>query len=114
MNGQEVIRLENLPAAPLEAAATFYDWLTSFREQLTGIEALVLVFAPADHSHDTWRLAAIQELAREAAPGRVNGIVGSDREAIREVMEYLSLAHGITGQILTVDGTVDGKSGGKA
>jgi hypothetical protein len=49
-------------------------------------------------------LAAVQELAREAAPKRVNGIAGDDPRAIAETLVYLAAAPGITGQLLAVDG----------
>ena len=65
-------------------------------------EDLVLVFPPAPYDHGGWRLAAVQDLARAAAPRRVNGAVGDDEKAIAEALEWLAGAPGITGQLLAV------------
>jgi hypothetical protein len=65
-------------------------------------EDLVLVFPSAQKDHRAWRLAAVQGLAREAAPYRVNGIVGDAEEVIAEAVEWLAGAPGITGQLLEV------------
>jgi hypothetical protein len=63
----------------------------------------VLIFPPAPHDHRGWRLAAVQDLAREAAPRRVNGIVGADDTAIAETQAWLEQAPGVTGQLLAVE-----------
>jgi hypothetical protein len=65
-------------------------------------EDLVLIFPSAPYDHRAWRLAAIQDLARAAAPRRVNGIVGSDEGGIEQAIEWLAEAPGITGQLLAV------------
>ncbi len=98
-----LLRVGELPAEPLEAAAQFYA------EVLPRIEAefgqdCVLVFPPADHTHRTWRLAAVQELARKHAPRRVNAVVSEDEAAIEAAGRYLASAPGVTGQLLTLDG----------
>ncbi len=78
---QAVLEVARLPHAPLDAAATFHsEYLPPARTALADADALVLQFAPAGHEHRAWRLAAVQELAREAAPKRVNGIAGEDPE----------------------------------
>ncbi len=46
----------------------------------------------------------MQDLAREAAPKRVNGIAGDDNEAIAAALAWLASAPGVTGQLLAVDG----------
>jgi hypothetical protein len=51
----------------------------------------------------------VQELAREAAPKRVNALAGSEPAAIDAAIAYLEAASGVTGQLLAVDG----KSGAK-
>jgi hypothetical protein len=61
---------------------------------------LVLVFEPADHTHAGWRLAVIQQLARERAPRRINAIAGDNAPAIERVCEWLDAAPGVTGQYL--------------
>ena len=66
-------------------------------------EDLVLVFPPAPYDHRGWRLAAIQDLAREAAPKRVNAVVGDNEQAIIATLEWLAQAPGITGQLLAVE-----------
>lgn len=102
---QAALRVEGLPQAPLDAAAAFHaDWLPRARAALSEARDLALVFAPAAHDHCGWRLAVVQELAREAAPLRVNGLVGEDEAALAETVEWLSHAEAITGQLLTVDG----------
>jgi hypothetical protein len=73
------------------------------------VPALALIFPPAGHEHKAWRLAAIQGLARELAPGRVNGIVGADQAAVAETVAFLAHAPGITGQVLEVDGNSAGR-----
>jgi len=65
-------------------------------------EDLVLIFPVAAYDHRGWRLAAVQDLAREAAPKRVNAIVGDDEQAIAATARWLAQAPGITGQILAV------------
>ena len=65
-------------------------------------EDLALVFAPAPYDHRGWRLAAVQDLARQAAPTRVNAIVGDDEKAIAATLAWLERAPGITGQLLDI------------
>jgi hypothetical protein len=67
-----------------------------------GEEDLVLVFPPADYTHHGWRVAAVQDLARAAAPTRVNAIAGEDERAIADTLAWLTQAPGITGQLLAV------------
>ena len=101
----QVVRVVGLPAAPLDAAAEFYrEWLP----QLTPLPVgegldLVLAFAPADHSHRAWRLAAVQELARAAAPRRVNAVAADSEAAVAAAVRYLAKAPGVTGQYWLLD-----------
>jgi hypothetical protein len=112
--GQAVLRVEGLPDGALNAAETFYEaWLPQARTASRS-EDTVMVFPAAPHDHRGWRLAAVQNLAREAAPKRVNGIAGDDNEAIAATLLWLASAPGVTGQLLAVDGAVDGKSAEKA
>ena len=102
-----VLHVAGLPAAPLDAAAAFHAaHMSAARQAVTGAQALAIVFEPAGHEHRAWRLAAVQALAREAAPVRVNGVAGNDEPALAEALEYLASAPGITGQLLTVDGKI--------
>jgi len=103
--GQAVLRVEGLPEAPLDAAAQFHAcYLPQARSALEGADALALVFAAAGKPHYGWRLSAVQELAREAAPARVNAVAGDDHAAVCETLDWLASAPGITGQLLQVDG----------
>jgi len=112
---QVVIATLSLPDAPLDAAAHFHaEHVPMARELLSGagaaprpgpaeeLDALAFVFPSAGKEHHGWRLAAIQALAREATPKRVNGVVGDDQGAIDETTAWLAEAPGITGQLLAV------------
>ena len=100
------VSARNLPGDPLDAAAAFHATIVpNVREAIAHHPHVAVCFNPADHAHRGWRLAAIQELAREAAPGsRVNAVVGCDEETLDQVFAYLENAPGITGQILKVAG----------
>ena len=65
---------------------------------------VVMLFDPADHTHLHWRKAAVEELAREAAPCRVNGAVGGSSGDMKALCEYLDNAPGVTGQLFRMDG----------
>lgn len=107
---QAVLRIEGLPPSALDAAARFRERdLRGVRAALGDADSLTLVFAPAPYDHRGWRLAVVQDLAREAAPKRVNALAGTDEQAIAETLAWLEQAPGITGQLLAVDG----KSGAK-
>lgn len=93
----------DLPPSPLDAASHFHAHvLSGIRADMEGMDEVRLLFDPADHTHDAWRLAAVQALARELAPVRVNGIVGGNRETMAEVTGFLALAPGVTGQMFEV------------
>ncbi|MBO9518763.1 MAG: hypothetical protein J7493_11910 [Porphyrobacter sp.] len=97
-----VVRVGSLPEGALDAAAAFQaDVMPGLR---AAGEDLAVVFPPAPHDHRAWRLAAIQDLARAAAPLRVNAIVGDEEPALSEALAFLASAPGVTGQILAVDG----------
>jgi hypothetical protein len=99
-----VLRVEGLPPDALAASARFHSHdLPAAEAALAAREDLALVFASADHSHRGWRLAAVQGLAREHAPIRVNAIAGDDEAAIAAALRYLQSAEGVTGQLLPLD-----------
>lgn len=101
-----------LPADALAAAAQFHaDMLPTIVEALQNSSSpqFTLVFAPADHTHRSWRLAVVQSLAREHAPLRVNGVESDDDVAIAAAAAYLASADGVTGQFLPLDGAGAGK-----
>jgi len=102
--GQAVLRVEGLPDGALDAAAAFHaEWLSRAREALAESDALALVFPGAAYDHRGWRLAAVQDLAREAAPKRVNGVVGDEERAVGTTLDWLAQAPGITGQLLAAE-----------
>ncbi len=95
------LAIRGLPDFPLDAAAAFgAHWLAQAR---ACEEDLLLVFAPAKHTHRDWRRAAVQSLAREAAPCRVNAVASKDEDAVRTAAEYLADAPGITGQYFRLE-----------
>jgi hypothetical protein len=93
-----LVRVGVLPDEPLGAAACFH---ADVLPQIVPVgDALTLVFAPADHTHRAWRLAAVQGLARRWAPVRVNAVASGDEVAILAADTYLTHAPGVTGQYL--------------
>ena len=102
-----VLRIGSLPETALTAAAEFHaKWLPNVQTCLAGqLNHLALIFPPADHTHRAWRLAAIQSLARESAPVRVNGLASDSAKAITAALYYLESAEGVTGQLLQLDDT---------
>ena len=106
-----VIRADDLPENPLDAAAWFHAaMLPRVRAALADGSDLALVFPPGDKAQHGWQLAAVQALAREAAPRRVNGIAGDDENGIAEVTQWLAGAPGVTGQLLQVAGNAAEKA----
>ena len=99
-----MLRIEWLPEGALDAAAAFHaDWLVRARDALAnGCEALAIVVPPAPYDHSDWRRAAARDLARAAAPARVNIVAGDDDRAIGATIAFLESAPGITGQYLPV------------
>lgn len=97
-----VVRVGLLPEAALEAAAEFHARVLPTLSPLHSGEDLVLIFPLAPYDHRGWRLAAVQDLARAAAPARVNAIAGDDEAAIAETLIFLERAPGVTGQLLAV------------
>jgi hypothetical protein len=105
-----LLRVEGLPEGVLEAAAQFHaEVLPQVRAALATGEDLVLIFPPADYTHKGWRLAAVQQLARDFAPIRVNALAGSDEAAAAATAAYLAGAPGVTGQLLALDGNGAGE-----
>jgi hypothetical protein len=100
-----MIRVGPLPEAALEAAAEFHARVVPELDPPRAGEDLVLIFLPASYDHNGWRLAVVQDLARAAAPVRVNGIVGDDEAAIAATLAWLETAPGVTGQLLAVEGS---------
>ncbi|MCB2049365.1 MAG: hypothetical protein KDE32_14240 [Novosphingobium sp.] len=101
-----LLRVGALPEGALDAATAFHaEVLTQIRDSLAGTaDDLVLLFAPASHEHHGWRLAAVQQLAREHAPRRANALESDDEAAIAAALDYCARAPGLTGQLLRLDG----------
>lgn len=99
---QEVLHIPSLPASALDAAAEYHSLhLPHLRELLVGpADSLAIVLPAAPYNHDDWRRAAARDLAREAAPVRVNIVAGGDESAIAAMLAYLEGAPGVTGQYL--------------
>ena len=96
----KTIVVEGLPDDPLDAAGVFHQhWLPHAEASLVEGEDLLLVFAPADHTHRGWRAAAVQGLARRYAPARANATTG-DGAANERISSYFEGAPGVTGQYL--------------
>lgn len=106
-----LLRVAGLPEGTLEAAAQFHSEVLPrvLATMQAGGEDLVLVFPAADHTHKGWRLAVIQQLARDFAPARVNALEGEDESAIAAAADYLGGAPGVTGQLLQLDGNGAGE-----
>jgi hypothetical protein len=92
-----------LPDGALDAFAAFMAFqLEAARALLAAPDctALVIILPPAAHDHKDWRLALARDLAREAAPRRVNVVVGLPGEALSQTLRFLADAPGVTGQYL--------------
>ncbi len=92
-----------LPTGALDAANAFMAFhLETARAVLADAQttALAIILPPAGNDHRDWRLALARDLAREAAPKRVNVIAGTPGDARDETLRFLSDAPGVTGQYL--------------
>lgn len=100
-----LVEAHNLPDNPTDASSVFAQTVVPEIRAAIGAGDLpiCLVFGRADHTHAAWRKAAVQALAREAAPGRINAIAGGDEAAIAAGIAYLARAPGVTGQYLPLD-----------
>ena len=97
------VRIEGLPDQASAAAAAFHGRIAALLDTSPAGETFTLIFDAADHTHQAWRLAAVQMLAREKAPWRVNAIAGGSAAAVAAARVYLEAADGVTGQYLPLD-----------
>lgn len=99
------LRVGPLPDEALAASTAFYgEWLAQVREAIAHApEHLTLIFPPADFTHRGWRLAAVQGLARESVPKRINALETDGDAAIHAALAYIALADGLTGHLLPLD-----------
>lgn len=103
---QRELEVGPLPEAALDAAGAFMaDHLAAARAILAKPDttALAIILAPAPHDHRDWRLALARDLAREAAPSRVNIVAGHPGDALAATLRFLADAPGVTGQYLSCD-----------
>ena len=100
-----LLEVSGLPDLASAAAAVFHrDYLPKAQQMLgEGVACLIIAFDEADYTHAGWRLAAVQALARENAPARVNAISGGTAAARAAAIDYLTAGAGITGQYLPLD-----------
>lgn len=96
----DVLRIDDLPPEPLAAAARFHGEVVP---ALPCDADLLLVLAPADHTHREWRAAAVAALARAHAPRRINAIATGNDAGIASALAFLAKADGLTGQYLPLD-----------
>ena len=100
---QRQIEVAALPESPLDAAGAVMAFhLSAARAVLAdpATTALVIILPPAPHDHRDWRLALARDLAREAAPKRVNVVSGGSGEARAAALRFLADAPGVTGHYL--------------
>lgn len=98
------LEVGSLPNAALDAAGAFMAFhLETARALLSEADctALAIIMPPAPHDHTDWRRALARDLAREAAPKRVNVVAGIPGEARNGVLRFLANAPGVTGQYLS-------------
>lgn len=94
-----------LPDAALDASGTFAAFhLEAVRAALAlpDCDAIAIVLPPAPYDHRDWRLTLARDLAREAAPKRVNILAASPGDAREATLRFLADAPGVTGQYLEV------------
>lgn len=102
----KIVAARGLARDPIDAATEFFDRIIpQVRSAIrSGELPACVLFDPADYTHRAWRLAAVQSLAREATPGRVNAIAGADDASLWAAIDYLETAAGVTGQYLPLNG----------
>jgi hypothetical protein len=102
----KIVAARGLARDPIDAAKDFLDRIVPQVRSAIGAGELsaCVLFDSADYTHRAWRLAAVQSLAREAAPGRVNAIAAADDASLRAAIDFLETATGVTGQYLPLNG----------
>lgn len=101
---QRQLEVGLLPDGAIDAAGAFMAFhLEAARRILADPDtsALAIVLPPAPHDHRDWRLALARDLAREAAPRRVNVLAGTPGPAREATLRFLADAPGVTGQYLS-------------
>jgi hypothetical protein len=97
---QRQLAAEHLPDNALDAAGAFMAFHLEAARAALGqpdCTALAIILSPAGHDHADWRRALARDLAREAAPKRVNVVAGAQGAARDAVLRFLADAPGVTG-----------------
>jgi hypothetical protein len=97
------LAVDVLPEGALDAATAFMaSHLESVRAMLAegDCTALAIILPLAAYDHRDWRQALARDLAREAAPARVNVVAGAPGATLEATLRFLSDAPGVTGQYL--------------
>jgi len=100
---QRQIAVAALPDNPLDAGAAFMAFHIEAARALLAdpaTTALAIILPPAGHEHRDWRQALARDLAREAAPKRVNVVAASVDEGLAATLGFLANAPGVTGHYL--------------
>jgi hypothetical protein len=103
---QRELEVGLLPDSALDAAGTFAAFHLESARALLGdpaTTALVILLPPAGYDHRDWRRALVRDLAREAAPRRVNIVAGHPGGPREATLRFLADAPGVTGQYLVCD-----------
>jgi hypothetical protein len=96
-----VIRVDDLPEAPLAAAAHFHAHVVPrIEREAADARVVTLILPAADHTHRAWRAAVLGALARALAPARINAVAGGDGAAQAQAIAFVEGAQGLTGQLL--------------
>lgn len=104
-DAMQVIHVDDLPAAPLAAAAHFHGLIVpQIEARAQGASGVTLLLPAADDTHRAWRTAALGALARALAPARINALAGGDETARERALAFVAAAPGLTGQVLPLDG----------
>ncbi|MEP0392130.1 MAG: Rossmann fold domain-containing protein [Erythrobacter sp.] len=90
-------QVSELPESPLEASAAFFaEHLDAARSVACGGD-LLIILPTAGPDHADWRQAVARDMARDAAPSRVNVIGAGDQAQKETLIRYLADAKGVTG-----------------
>ncbi|WP_245654096.1 Rossmann fold domain-containing protein [Novosphingobium rosa] len=109
-DAMQVILVDDLPAAPLAAAAHFHGFIVpQIEARAQGASGVTLLLPAADDTHRAWRAAALGALARALAPARINALAGGDEAARERALGFVEGAPGLTGQVLPLDGARAGE-----
>jgi hypothetical protein len=96
------IDLGALPPDPLDGAARFFADHLGDAKAAARAGDVIFIFAPSDLRGREWRQGAVRDLARHAAPHRVNAVEGDAGAALEQAIDWLEGASAITGHYLVL------------